>query len=113
MKDRHAQKEIEIFRSFVAASGLDIDVSSIEKREPPEPDILCCIDGNKVAFELVELIDDKLACRSNNQVRLMEQFRCAYEACSADERVAIDRSVGDALIYVTFRDNVSFKASVA
>ena len=34
-------REVEIFSRFVSASRLSIAPSTIEKREPPEPDILC------------------------------------------------------------------------
>ncbi len=54
--------EIEVFRRFLELSGLPIDSSSIEKRLPPEPDILCRHDTEGiVAFELVEMCDRNLA----------------------------------------------------
>jgi hypothetical protein len=54
--------EVAIFLRFLEASEFPIDRSSIEKRTPPEPDILCThrIEG-KIAFELVELCDPRLA----------------------------------------------------
>jgi hypothetical protein len=52
------EREVEIFQRFVAASNLPIDLRSIEKREPPEPDILCLHgEHGHVAFELVEICD--------------------------------------------------------
>lgn len=56
------KREMEIFSRFVSASKLPIDSATIEKREPPEPDILCTHrDEGRVAFELVEICDPKLA----------------------------------------------------
>jgi hypothetical protein len=53
--------ELEIFRRFVSASRLPVDLASIEARQPPEPDVQCrLLGGEAVAFELVELIDDDL-----------------------------------------------------
>jgi hypothetical protein len=54
--------EINVFRQFVELSGLPIDLASIQKRLPPEPDLLCFhkIDG-WIAFELVEICDSNLA----------------------------------------------------
>jgi hypothetical protein len=54
--------EVEVLRLFVAAAGLPIDATSIEKRDPPEPDIRCrdAVSG-PVAFELVEQCDPTLA----------------------------------------------------
>lgn len=54
--------EVRIFRRFVQAAALSINPSSIEKRTPPEPDILCkTLEGDYLAFELVELCDPNLA----------------------------------------------------
>ena len=54
--------EIDAFLRFVKAANLSIDVSTIEKRNPPEPDLRCVheVDG-AIAFELVELCDPKMA----------------------------------------------------
>lgn len=54
--------EIEFFSEFVTASNLPYDLSTVEKRSPPEPDIICAhqTDG-LVAFELVEICDPNLA----------------------------------------------------
>lgn len=55
-------REIEIFAQFVSASKLLIDPTTIEKREPPEPDILCThLNEGPQAFELVEICDPTLA----------------------------------------------------
>jgi len=54
--------EVEIFRRFLVQSDLPINPSSIEKRLPPEPDILCRHNSEgELAFELVEICDQKLA----------------------------------------------------
>ena len=59
---KKAERERNVFRTFVEESGLQIDPESIESRTPPEPDILCLdrIDG-KLAFELVEICAEDLA----------------------------------------------------
>jgi hypothetical protein len=57
-RDRHGLREQKIFLDFAQACGLAIQLDSIEKRKPPEPDILCQIDRERaVIFEMVELID--------------------------------------------------------
>lgn len=56
------EAEVALFPRFLEALGLPIDRSSIEKRAPPEPDILCAHQTEgKIAFELVELCDPRLA----------------------------------------------------
>lgn len=56
------EEEVAIFLRFLEASDLPIDRSSIEKRPPPEPDILCAHQTEgEIAFELVELCDPRMA----------------------------------------------------
>jgi hypothetical protein len=57
-----SEREIAVFRDFARVAGLGIDESSVRKRVPPEPDLLCVVEGEgPVAFELVELCDPNLA----------------------------------------------------
>lgn len=54
--------EVAVFKRFLVASQLSIDPDSVEKRSPPEPDILCMHQSEgKIAFELVEMCDPRLA----------------------------------------------------
>jgi len=56
------QTEVDVFLRFLELSQLKIDPDSIEKRSPPEPDILCTHQPEgQVAFELVEMCDRLLA----------------------------------------------------
>ena len=83
-------KEIEIFRKFAAVSGLDIDMSSVEGRAPPEPDILCrSTEGKDIAFELTELIDqshmERMAMVLNTKSALERYFREALTQFDHDK----------------------------
>lgn len=54
--------EVAVFLRFLEASQLPIDWDSVEKRSPPEPDILCMHQSEgAVAFELVEMCDSQFA----------------------------------------------------
>ena len=55
-------EEVEAFRLFIARSQAPIDPLSVEKRNPPEPDLLCthATDGF-VAFELAILCYREIA----------------------------------------------------
>ncbi len=109
VNDRHAAREIAIFRSFVTAAGLAVDDESIEKRIPPEPDILCRLgDSAYVAFELVEIIEQSHAKRTTEQSRLKARLDQGYVALSVDEKSEICASVGNALIYINFVDDANF-----
>jgi hypothetical protein len=47
--------ELEVFARFIRSSGLPVEEGSIQKRFPPEPDILCELHPQgRVAFELAE-----------------------------------------------------------
>ncbi len=51
--------ERERFLAVAALAGLGVVADSIENRRPPEPDILCrLVNGERVAFELLELVDE-------------------------------------------------------
>jgi hypothetical protein len=59
-----AEREREIFEAFTAVAPFKVLPGSIENRSPPEPDILCQIEGRgKVGFELTELIDQAYMAR--------------------------------------------------
>jgi hypothetical protein len=55
-------EEIDAFRLFIARSQTHIDPLSVEKRNPPEPDIMCehATEGF-IAFELAILCDPEIA----------------------------------------------------
>lgn len=56
------ETEVAVFLRFLAASQLPIDPTSVEKHSPPKPDILCTHQSEgKVAFELIEMCDPRLA----------------------------------------------------
>ena len=61
-KREQADLELEVFAEFRDRSGLPIDRTSVAKRNPPEPDIYCEIQGRGgVAFELAALRDQHSA----------------------------------------------------
>jgi hypothetical protein len=62
MVDRHAKREITIFKAFANSCRLPIRQDTIKKMEPLKPDIQCEVEGTGfVAFELVEIIDRNYA----------------------------------------------------
>ena len=59
---QRSEVELRVFADFLQLAGLPINPATVEKRPPPEPDLLCVHDQEgKVAFELVELCDPNLA----------------------------------------------------
>ena len=51
---------MQVFEDFVKRSGLPIDRQSIRKCDPPEPDMLCKVSGEYVAFELAEVCSPEI-----------------------------------------------------
>jgi hypothetical protein len=80
-----AEQELSVFREFVTASSLSIISESIEKRDPPEPDIFCTLtDGNTLAVELVEIIDRSMMKRTSDKFELENELKRAYDASPVD-----------------------------
>ncbi len=58
--EKKAARELQVFEDFISRSGLPIDRQSIRKCDPPEPDILCKVSGECVAFELAEVCSPEI-----------------------------------------------------
>ena len=73
-------KELEIFNHFASLSGLRIVPGTAKKREPPEPDIVCEVEGfrgarEKVGFELTELRSEDLSEIDGRQEKYTRKFK--------------------------------------
>lgn len=101
--DPQSFKELIIFSHFSKVCGLPIRPASIEKRKPPEPDILCEIEGEgSVAFEMVELIDEDFARQTYSQIKIQQLLEKAYDSLQTDVHEFFKRKLHNAHIYVTF-----------
>ena len=102
MKNKSTKKEIYIFKKFAKLCSYSIDLMSIIKKEPPEPDILCSLsDGSIIAFELTEIIDEDLARSFNDSIRLKEAFN--------DKLEQLEENFNNALIYIAFNEGILFR----
>jgi hypothetical protein len=63
--DRKKAKELELFTSFVSASGISIDPQSAKNAGPPRPDISGTVNGTLRWFELGEIIGNDVAEKIN------------------------------------------------
>ena len=104
--DSPKAKEIKVFKDFVAAAVPSIVQETVQKREPPEPDILCedSIEGYR-AFELVELLDKGYAHRRGHRVKELEIE--AYKQLSCTKKAAFDRHFGNASLNFSYVDNLT------
>lgn len=105
--DPHADRELAVFRDFAVVCPLGIEMRSIEKRNPPEADILCTIaDGSALAFEMVELVDQtRIAKPMADQDQLMDSLRDASRALPEETR----KKLQDAWVGVKFRPDRSLR----
>ena len=111
MADRHGPREAEIFRRFARAAGLVFREGAVEKRSPPEPDILYFSEGGEpLAFELVELIDQDYALRAWSQLKLKSRFEKAYEDLEPHRKARVAERMGNALVHVVFDEGATFRA---
>ena len=102
---RRELREKQTFSLFAEACKLTIRPDSIENRKPPEPDILCEVEGEGfIAFEMVELIDQNLAQRVHEKIKLQKLFEDAFQNLQVAHRSNIGKRFGNALIHVSFKE---------
>ena len=82
--------EFAVFHDFSGVCSLEIQAQSIESRSPPDPDIFCVMDGQPVAFELVELVDSSVLETIKLQMDSKECLEDAYRSLSVDKREQFD-----------------------
>ncbi len=84
---------------------------SVEKRNPPEPDLLYrAADSEPVAFELVELIDQTFAHRTGDQLKLKHGFEDAYINLEPLAKAAIQQRAASTLTHVEFDEKMTYRS---
>jgi hypothetical protein len=107
MPDEQSRKELEIFSFFAEVCPLAIQPDSIEKRTPPEPDILCGTNREgPVAFEMIESIDPEFA-RQVTDIELQSLLHDAYQRLPMNVRSDLENRLGNARVTVIFHPEVS------
>jgi hypothetical protein len=65
------KREIQIVKKFAEICPYKINLNSIKKKDPPEPDIFCKLDNRlELNFELVECLDNSIAKTTSDQISL-------------------------------------------
>ena len=96
MANKQDADELRVFRLFVESAGLAVSPESIQKRQPPDPDIQCELgDHGCTGFELVEIVDSDLARAVGNQLTFQQRLSDA----AANHGL---RGLSDGLIFVSF-----------
>lgn len=106
-----ADRERDVFISFAEAAPFSVLPETIENRNPPEPDILCEIEGiGKVGFELTELIDQDYMARIGLLFNT-KQFLSNYwrKELNQKESTLFGEKYKGALIHFEFAPNSKLK----
>ena len=109
--DPQAKEELGVFHLFAPVSGLDINLSSIEKRDPPEPDIFCQTDGaGAIAFEMVRLIDsDGIAKPEADRITLEKEIQKYYDSLLESTQNYLKERLRNASISIYFHRQKTLK----
>ena len=106
--DQQAKNEIRIFKFFFKLTPYSIDINSIKKEKPPKPDISCdLLDGAKIAFELVECIDDSIARSVYDSKNLRQLFYDRLNKLPKGKKKAFTMNFKNASIYIAFSRGAS------
>jgi hypothetical protein len=101
MRTEQDASELYTFSRFTQCCPFRIDASTIQKRRPPEPDILCTVAHEPVAFELVQIVDPDLARWVGEQIKGEHALRAAAMAPTAEARLFAER-YANALVFVKY-----------
>jgi|SRR6516165_6562975 hypothetical protein len=105
---RHEEKELRAFKAFAGTVDLGIVMNSIQKRDPPEPDILCRLEnGSHVAFELVEILNPRNAAFVGGAPRLSALIEDAYNQMPPDLKQKFDARFVNSPISFRFQASAS------
>jgi hypothetical protein len=106
---QQGKNEIRIFKMFSKISPYPIDLGSIKKKEPPEPDISCnLLDGTPIAFELIECIDVSIAQSVYDSLTLKRALYDRLKKLPKEKKKIFILNFKNASIYVAFSKETSF-----
>ena len=102
------KNELRVFEKFAEICPLKIDADSIEIRKPPEPDIFCKLhDGNPIAFEIVQCIDEDIAHNVYDTLIQKSALDVEFEKLQSQQKQEIEAKLSDAYIGVDFYKSIS------
>lgn len=97
------KREIAIFKKFAQICPHHIVIDSVMKEKPPKPDISCKLsDGNTIAFELVESIDESLSRAFNDAYKINKAFINTIKKMSKEKSKSFNNNFKNASFYISF-----------
>ena len=95
-------------KKFVKASGLHVVHDTVQKKEPPEPDIGCSLaDRDTVGFELCEAVDSDLARSVDLSISVKTDMRSYFDSFPSNEKEQFKKMYGNADIYFKFKSDLT------
>lgn len=108
MSIHQAEREIKLFNKFIDLYPYPVDKNSVEKRKPPEPDILCKLhNGKQIAFEIVQCIDHDIARAIADTFTQKNAIHTELERLSIDEKTEFGKKLSDAYIEINYFKGIS------
>ena len=100
--------EMNAFKAFVSASKEPIEMSSVESKNPPEPDIACrYLNGGSITFEMVELLDPNFKRTYEIQQGKVQAMYAHLDSMPLSQREAFSRHYHNADILINFHTHLS------
>jgi len=108
---KKAARERRIFRSFAGAAGYEVKLPSLRSgKRDSEPDITCRLaSGERVAFELAEILDEGFGRKFGDTMKLKVELDRGLRGSSAPFQRSFNRQYSDALIGIDFRSDTSLR----
>src|SRR5687767_1689314 len=96
MRQSKQEHERDIFRSFVKAAGLSIDLRSVRSPKEPLPDISCRLNGVPSYFELTRMAHRKTASARGYHLNQLARTGAAppLPADIYNDRTALRETIG-------------------
>jgi hypothetical protein len=96
------------FRAFVSTSKEPIEMSSVESKRPPEPDIACrYLNGSSITFEMVELLDPDFKGTYEIQQGKVQAMYAHLDSMPLSKREAFSKQYHNADILINFHEHLS------
>lgn len=109
-KPAQDKKELEVFKSFSKHYPRKIKIESIKKKQPPEPDIECEIEsGEKISFELVECVDNRIMKKWSDYIKLKKLLKLEIRNLSEDEKRELSQKYKGMNMLIVLKDNFSIR----
>lgn len=109
-KLNQTKQELKVFKSFAKHYPCKIEINSIEKRYPPEPDIYCkLVNGEKISFEITECVDNRIMKKWSDYTELRNLIKTEIQNLSDEDKRELHKKYYDASILVIFNENFTVR----